>query len=224
MKGRGIDTTLGLLGLKFEPQDVASTALGLCHTRREQQHGRGAAGRVLARGQLRGRRAVSRTMIGHTVMRTASAAASQPATTAIPTARTTRAQQQRAALWSQRCGSTQSGGVPAQPAVVARRVRDGGHRSSVADRITTCHAIRSHPSPSRRRGSLPVNPADCSLRTVHERTRHQSNGAAVRAWVSAEGAFAGGRLRAGRIRGQGRVGLQRQHHGNLLTRLTVGAA
>jgi hypothetical protein len=29
MKGRGIDTTLGLLGLKFEPQDVASTALGL---------------------------------------------------------------------------------------------------------------------------------------------------------------------------------------------------
>jgi hypothetical protein len=84
MKGRGIDTTLGLLGLKFEPQDVASTALGLCHTRREQQHGRGAAGRVLARGQLRGRRAVSRTMIGHTVMRKASAAASQPATTAIP--------------------------------------------------------------------------------------------------------------------------------------------
>ena len=29
MKGRGIDMTLGLLGLKFEPQDVASTALGL---------------------------------------------------------------------------------------------------------------------------------------------------------------------------------------------------
>ena len=42
--------------------------------------------------------------------------------------------------------------------------------------------------------------------------------------VSAEGAFAGGWLPAGRVRRQGGVGLQRQHHGNLLTRFGVGGA
>jgi hypothetical protein len=42
--------------------------------------------------------------------------------------------------------------------------------------------------------------------------------------VSAEGAFAAGWLPAGRVRRQGGVGLQRQHHGNLLPRLEVGAA
>ena len=41
---------------------------------------------------------------------------------------------------------------------------------------------------------------------------------------SAEGAFAGDWLPAGRVRRQGGVGLQRQHHGNLLTRFEVGGA
>jgi hypothetical protein len=42
--------------------------------------------------------------------------------------------------------------------------------------------------------------------------------------VSAEGAFAGGWLSAGRVRRQGGIGLQRQHHSNLLTRFEVGGA
>jgi hypothetical protein len=42
--------------------------------------------------------------------------------------------------------------------------------------------------------------------------------------VSAEGAIAAGCLPAGRVRRQGGVGLQRQHHGNLLTRIEVGRA
>ena len=42
--------------------------------------------------------------------------------------------------------------------------------------------------------------------------------------VSAEGAFAAGWLPAGRVRRRCAVGLQRQHHGDLLARFEVGAA
>ena len=42
--------------------------------------------------------------------------------------------------------------------------------------------------------------------------------------VSAEGAFAAGWLIAGRVRRRCRVGLQREHHCDLLTRFEVGAA
>jgi hypothetical protein len=42
--------------------------------------------------------------------------------------------------------------------------------------------------------------------------------------VSAEGAFAAGWLPAGRVPRQGGVGLQRDHHGNLLTRFEAGGA
>ena len=89
---------------------------------------------------------LARMMIGHTVMRKASAAASQPRHHSHPPRHEPQepnSNEQPNGAYDD--GSTQSGGVPAQPAVVARRVRDGGHRSSVADRITTCHAIRSHP-------------------------------------------------------------------------------
>ena len=95
---------------------------------------------VLARGQLLGVRAVARTMISHTVIRKASAAASQPATTANPHVTNRRSTSATTSpIYATPAARRMAGAVPAHPAVVQDWWRDGGHRRSVADPNSACH-------------------------------------------------------------------------------------
>ena len=99
-----------------------------------------AAGLVLARGQLLGVRAVARTMISHTFVRKASAAASQPATTANPYVTNRRSTSATTSpINATPAARRMAGAVPAHPAVVQDWWRDGGHRRSVADPNSACH-------------------------------------------------------------------------------------
>ena len=100
---------------------------------------RGSTVLVFAFGQLRGARAVRAEMIGQTLTRKASAATSQPVTTATAQGTSDRSAAATIAADADDDGSAHSWGVPSQPSVVAGRWWNNGHGLSVADRIGLCH-------------------------------------------------------------------------------------